>query len=419
MLHHDDEKIRKLLLSGKCGLEKETLRIIKDGSFSKTPHPFPDDKYITRDFCENQLEINTGANDSVHEAFEELLILEKRAADVLLSSDPQEFLWPFSNPPYIKNEEDIPIAEFTGELSDKTRYREYLSEVYGRYKMTFCGIHFNYSLSEELIKTDLEISGMTDPLEHKNRIYLDMAKNLVRNGWIVNVLLSASPLLDGSFFDPNDAGKTVFLDMASVRCSELGYWNKFIPVLDYERMKDYADSIGKYIESGLLSSQTELYYPVRIKPEGENSLERLVRNGADHMEIRNIDLNPFAKGGIEIKDLKFLQLLTVYCASVEAPELSEKEQTDAVINFRNAARFDIEGTKIRLADGDMTGLRRAASELLERMKSFFLPTGTDAGDIIDYQLNKLTPGSRYAERVKEEFSYGFVNKGLLEFIYNK
>ena len=32
----------------------------------------------------------------------------------------REYLWPFSNPPYIINEENVPIAQFTGEQANKT-----------------------------------------------------------------------------------------------------------------------------------------------------------------------------------------------------------------------------------------------------------------------------------------------------------
>ena len=63
----------------------------------------------------------------------------------------REYIWPFSNPPYIRNENDIPVAAFDGQEQFKTVYRDYLSDKYGRYRMAFSGIHVNFSFSEELL----------------------------------------------------------------------------------------------------------------------------------------------------------------------------------------------------------------------------------------------------------------------------
>ena len=133
---------------------------------------------------------------------EELEQHEKKVRQTLLNLPQPEYLWPFSNPPYIKDEDDIPIANFKGPLYDKTVYRDYLAKMYGKYKMTFSGIHVNLSFAEELIDRHIELTGTSKSRrEVKDDIYLDLAKNLVRDGWIINVLLSASPVLDGSFLE--------------------------------------------------------------------------------------------------------------------------------------------------------------------------------------------------------------------------
>ena len=270
MLHYKDPAVAAKFSKYEFGLEKESLRVLGDGTFAHTPHPFPVDKYIVRDFCENQIEINTGVSSNEEDTINELESYERHVREVLRNLPEKEYVWHFSNPPYIKDEEDIPVANFTGPLYDKTLYRDYLAKMYGKYKMTFSGIHVNFSLGEELIMAEYDASRSDLPLrEFKDRLYLDLASNLVSDGWIINVLLSASPVLDGSFLEQGVKGKTDFLGMASVRCSELGYWNLFIPVLDYTGTKAYADSIRKYINDGLITSQTELYYPVRIKPRGQ------------------------------------------------------------------------------------------------------------------------------------------------------
>ena len=147
MIHIEEEYIKEHILDGCFGLEKESLRVLGDGTFSHTLHPFPEDEPIVKDFCENQTEINTAVHKSIRDAIEELQFHSRRIHEKLQQLPRKEYLWLFSNPPYIENERDIPVALFEGENVSKTAYRDYLSDKYGRYKMTFSGIHVNYSIS--------------------------------------------------------------------------------------------------------------------------------------------------------------------------------------------------------------------------------------------------------------------------------
>ena len=157
MLHIESPEIRKCLLQGKFGLEKEGLRVYEDATMAHTPHPFPNDNHITRDFSENQTEINTCAEPSAEGAVLALEAYTRQIRNTISRYPRPEYIWPFSNPPFLAGEEDIPIAQFTGDLASKTSYREYLSGRYGRYKMTFSGIHVNYSFSEELLRKEFSL----------------------------------------------------------------------------------------------------------------------------------------------------------------------------------------------------------------------------------------------------------------------
>ena len=77
----------------------------------------------------------------------------------------------------------------------------------------------------------------------------------------------------------------------------MGYWNEFAPIFDYSSVNAHADNIQKYVDRGLLKAPSELYYPIRLKPRGDNSLEALRRYGVDHIELRMFDLNPLAEVG--------------------------------------------------------------------------------------------------------------------------
>ena len=54
-----EQDVRCSVRQGRLGLEKESLRISQKGRRVRTPHPFPGDAHIVRDFCENHTESNT------------------------------------------------------------------------------------------------------------------------------------------------------------------------------------------------------------------------------------------------------------------------------------------------------------------------------------------------------------------------
>lgn len=416
MLHIENIDVKKHILDGNFGLEKESLRIKEDGTLSHSPHPFADDMHIVKDFCENQTEINTSVHTSAREAIEELEFHNRRIFEKLQSMPEREYLWPFSNPPYIQNESDIPIAVFEGATVSKTAYREYLSAKYGRYKMTFSGIHVNYSFSEELLQADFGLQEEADYQEYKNWLYLELAQKMAVYGWLLVAVTAASPLLDSSFVEKGIYDQDVFTGMASVRCGEMGYWNEFAPILDYHNISAYADSIQKYVDMGLLKAASELYYPIRLKPAGENDLESLCRNGVNHIELRMFDLNPLVSAGVEEMDIIFAQLLMVWLASTPSQPFSEKDQIQAVKNFKNAAHYDLKTVNILTTDGETYSAAHAALKVIDRMKEFYGGLSLDVDEILQFEYEKFTDAdNRYAWKIRKQFGNRYVKKGL-EFV---
>lgn len=413
MLHIENEYIRKHILDGGFGLEKESLRVLENGKFSHTRHPFPGDKHIVKDFCENQTEINTSVHSTIGGAIEELRFHSRRLSEKLGQFPQTEYLWPFSNPPYIENERDIPVAFFEGANVSKMAYRDYLSDKYGRYKMTFSGIHVNFSFAEELLKADFKLQELKDYTEYKNRLYLNLAKQMAAYGWILVAVTAASPIMDSSFMEKGIYNRDVFTGMASVRCSELGYWNEFAPIFDYENIDAYADSIQRYVDKGLLKAASELYYPIRLKPKGENNLDTLRKKGIDHIELRMFDLNPFEETGVEEKDVFFAQLLMVWLAAMVEEPFTQRDQIQAVQNFKNAAHYDLKTVKIMGSDGENGSVAGAAARIIERMKEFYRKLGLDVQDVLEFEAAKFADaGNRYALKIREQFQGGFVKKAL-------
>lgn len=316
----------KHIFDCKIGLEKESLRIDENGRFAQTEHPFLGNLNIDRDFCENQVEIITNPADSPKEAYNEIRRLHRFVVESL--KEKGEYLWLFSNPPYFESEDEIPVAHFTGSLSYKEKYREYLAKKYGKRKMLYSGIHYNFSFGEKLLKELFNESGNTDYFDFVNSLYIRLAKQAVSYSWLIVYLTAASPVFDKSFFAA-DAEKHIDI-YASLRCSEIGYNNHFIPILDYTDLDCYIKSIERYVEHKKIIVPSELYYPVRLKSNGANSLVTLGETGVGHIELRMLDLNPLSDTGIFEEDITFIHLLLLYLAGKEDFEFTDNMQVQAI-----------------------------------------------------------------------------------------
>ncbi|MDD6155265.1 MAG: hypothetical protein PUB39_06910 [Eubacteriales bacterium] len=430
MIEYKDPSTNALLLKGKIGLEEEGLRTTQDGHMSHAPHQFTGEDHITRDFCENQLEVNTDPFDTPEGAYDQLADVISHIQKRLSSLPEPEFIWPFSNPPYINSADDIPIADFKGDEAQKTEYRKYLSEMYGRYIMTFSGCHFNYSFSEELIEASYKAytakpsaaSASAKPLtlrEYRDKLYLDLAKMTSKYGWLLTTVTAASPVMDSSFLDSHEAGKPVFMGMASVRCSELGYWNYFTPTFDYSSLSNYTASIRKYIDNGYLTQPSELYFPIRLKPLGENTLESLEENGINHIELRTLDLNPLVDFGLDLRDIKFARLLLIWLASDVEESLTDAEQIMVAANFKKAAHMDISEARI-MYRSERVRIKEAALDVMDRMIKFYETVFEEGDDrreetlaILDFEAEKLRhPSTRYSLVVKDRFGKDYIGEGL-------
>ena len=410
-LHNEDKIIRMHRMDGMIGLELETHRIDRDGRLAATPHPFTGNKCIDRDFSEDQIEINTLPEIDEEQVMKSLGDKIRHVQKTL--KERGELLWPFSNPPYVESENDIKIAQYYGEEAGYTEYREHLARRYSKYKMLYSGIHFNYSFSEDLIRRNAQLDGAEDFSEYKDRFYLNLAERTIEFSWVIVALLAASPVADNSFYESGCGGSTIFTGSASLRCSEHGYWNQFTPVLSYESIDDYVKSISRYVECGLLIEERELYYPVRLKSTGKYSIDGLIRNGVNHIELRMIDLNPFAADGIDIRDATFIKLFIIWLASIDGEPLTVPQQVQAIQNFKNSAAYDWHTAVVTDTSGHADSLEVHIKRVLERMTDFYSEENEQVKDVLNYQWSKInSKANRYAVRVREEYGKDFMGEGL-------
>lgn len=392
----------EFIFDGNYGLERETMRVTADGALSQSLHPFPDNKNLERDFCENQLELITPVCQSIDELMTSLNALDKQIKSTIAKNN--EYLWINSNPPHIETEADIPIAQFVGANSFKSDYRINLEHRYGKRLMLYSGIHFNFSFSDKFIKSIYDKK--TDFMEFTNALYLRLAKQTSRYSWLLVLLTAASPVYDLSL-ESNYLNGDGFDGYSSRRNSDKGYWNQFIPTLDYTDLKSYIESIENYVQKGALFSAGELYIPIRLKPAGENKLGLLAKNGINHIELRMFDLNPLSPVGVLREDLEFAHYFLIYLLSLPDFEFTEDMQEAAIENHKSAARYNIDEIKI-----DNLSAFDAATDFLDNMSKYFqnIPS---IQENIAYQKRKLTDNKRYCVEVYNRFYKDF-HKSMLE-----
>lgn len=413
MLHIDNPEVKKLLLKGNFGLEKESLRVTPYGFFAQTPHPFPGNHNIVYDYCENQTEINTPVFTSPEEAVESLYGFTKDIQQKLTEMPEPELLWPFSNPPYIRNADDIPNGAFDPNKAYERDYRSHIENRYGKYKMCMCGIHVNFSFADELLQADFACSDFGDFREYKDQLYVDLAANCTAGAWLMTAVTAASPVMDSSYYEVNNLGETLFMGLASTRCSSLGYWNFFSPLLDYTDIKAYTKSIKNYVDMGLIKAPSELYFPIRLKPPGKNLLQRLHDEGVGHIELRMVDLNPLELSGINLLDLKFAHYLLVYLASQPKVDLSLKYQVECIQNFKDAAHYDLDAGKRNLPGIGVMTFAEAGIRVIDRMKEFYKDFPEEVQQVLDFEQSKFyNQKNRYAWKVRQQFGKDFVKRGL-------
>ncbi|MGI2066491.1 glutamate--cysteine ligase [Shewanella sp. MF08487] len=368
-----DTNGRTALLGMLRGIEREALRIEESGYLALNPHPEVlgsalMHSRITTDYSEALLEFIT----PVHHDVEQLLsgLTETHAFSVRHLNGQR--LWPVSMPCYVKDEQQIPVARYgssnTGMM--KTLYRKGLTYRYGALMQIISGVHFNFSVSQELWQRLYDLSDKQ--LSYDDFIsesYFGLIRNYRRLVWVLPYFFGASPALCSSFiknqktdlkFEKTGKG-TLYLPYAtSLRMSDLGYTNKEQEDLNisYNSLPEYLAGInaaikmpsvtfanigvkvdGEYrqLNANVLQIENEFYSPIRAKRvtrSGEKPSEALARAGVEYIEVRALDVNPFSPIGIEMTQVRFLDLFLLYCLLTESPKSDATEEARLGANLK-------------------------------------------------------------------------------------
>nr|WP_301389015.1 glutamate--cysteine ligase [Thalassolituus sp. UBA2590] len=387
------------------GIEKEGLRCGNDGLIAQTPHPKGmgsalTHPAITTDYSEALLEFITPVFTSAHEASAYLETAHRFAYQQMEG----ELIWPASMPCILKGEMSIPIAEYgssnIGRL--KHAYRHGLWHRYGRVMQAISGIHYNFSLPDELLQLLAEQEGQKADKDFVSRRYLGMIRNFRRYGWLLMYLFGASPAVCSTFLDGRKHSlqklhkHTLYAPYAtSLRMSDLGYQNNAqsglvichnslesyidtlskaltIPVAEYEAIGMQEEN-GQYkqLNTNLLQIENEYYSnirPKRVGESGEKPLESLARAGIQYIEVRSTDVNPFLPLGIDVPQMHFMDIFLLWCALQDSSEIDDTEYERIQRNFSKVVYEGRRpGLMLESASGETT-LADWASELLDSMQ---------------------------------------------------
>ena len=192
-----------LVAGGLRGVEKECLRVTPEGFVAQTGHPMTlgsalTSRYITTDYSEALIEFITPPQRSTPATLTYLDDIHGFCYPAI----GEELLWPLSMPCELRAETDIPIARYgsSNVAMMKTVYRRGLGYRYGRRMQAIAGVHFNFSLPDELWPVYGEIEQTRSDAEaFKSEAYLALVRNVRRMDWLLLYLFGASPALATSF----------------------------------------------------------------------------------------------------------------------------------------------------------------------------------------------------------------------------
>ncbi|HEU4852347.1 MAG TPA: glutamate--cysteine ligase [Telluria sp.] len=451
-----EEEHRALLGRGLRGIERETLRVDSSGHLAATPHPVAvgsalTNPQITTDYAEALMEFITPPENDIQHTLARLDSIHR----FVYSRLDGEMLWSQSMPCELPDEPDIEIANYGGSNIGMLKhvYRRGLALRYGKTMQCIAGIHYNYSLPEQLWHLLLASEGVPEerrrPLRDvQSESYIATIRNFRRYSWLLMYLFGASPALSKGFLRHRQhsleqlSDDTLYLPYAtSLRMSDLGYQNDaqaglkpqenslecYVrtlmdavnrPYPPYAALGTKRDGEWIQLNTNVLQIENEYYStirPKRVIRTGERAVQALCNRGVQYIEVRCMDIDPFEPVGISLETGRFLDVFLLYCALEESPPIDEVQSQ---VHAQNFARTVKEGRRPGLTlslDGQEIGLRQWGEQLVETLRPVALLLDDDQRDgphqqALDAQLAKLldpakTPSARVLEEVKELGSF--------------
>ena len=351
------------------GIEKESLRVTPSGALAGTPHPVGlgsplTHPHITTDFSEAQPELITGVHDSATACLAELTDIHRFVHGHL----DDELLWASSMPCILEDDAAIPVGRYGGSNVGRTKtiYRVGLGHRYGRLMQTISGVHYNFSLPPSLWPAVAAARGDAFDSAAPTRGYFALIRNFRRRAWLLAYLFGASPAVCKSFvrrrphtLESFDEGSLYLPHATSLRMGPLGYQSAAQSSLhvSYNSLEAYGETMrdalthpypayeaiglkdgdGNYLQLGtaLLQIENEFYGAIRPKRRarpGERPIQALNARGVEYVEVRCLDLDPFAPVGIDVDTMRFMDVFLLSCLLADSPPDSAEESERMLAN---------------------------------------------------------------------------------------
>lgn len=438
-----------LLAQGLRGIERETLRVDAQGKLMLTPHPVAlgsalTHPLITTDYSESLLEFITPAEQDISIALDKLELIHRFS----YARFGAQMLWNNSMPCELPEEKDIPIAWYgTSHIGMiKHVYRRGLALRYGKSMQCIAGIHYNYSLSEDLWKLLKNDAGDTrSDQDYQSESYIALIRNFHRYSWLLMYLFGASPALSKNFLRGRQhdlaslSDDTLYLPYAtSLRMSDLGYQNNvqdgLVPpynsLLEYMRSLSLAvrkphpayESLGvkkdgewMQINANVLQIENEFYAtirPKRVIKVGERPVEALCARGVQYIEVRCLDVDPFEALGINLQTSRFLDAFLLFCALDESVLTNDTEGEENLSNFALTVKQGRAANLMLQNQGEAISLKNWGEQLIAKITPLAALLDKQAGSnehqlSLQAQLDKLrdpdlTPSARVLAAIRQE-----------------
>ncbi len=349
----------------------------------------------------------------------------------------------------LPGDEQIPIADYgTSRLGQmKTIYRRGLSYRYGRKMQCIAGIHYNYSLHDEVWKALHEQKDACGSLaDYKSARYFSLIRNFRRTSWLLLYLFGAPPAIDKRF--PHDRAQgfaaldedTHYLPYAtSLRMSNIGYTNASAQsalTLDYRTLAEYLQVLSRALNTphppyeaigthrrderiqlnvNVLQLEAEFYStirPKRVAAPGESLLNALEARGVQYIEARCLDIDPFEPNGISSTTASFMDAYLLTCLLDDSPEFTLDSHREAIGNFGRVATTGRQPGLTLSSDGTARPMTDMAHSILEKVHAVAaLLDAIDGGDrhahAVAAQQRKLdhpdsTPSARVVQAMRDQ-----------------
>ena len=382
---------QNLLTGIQRGIEKESLRISTDGTLAQTPHPAAlgsalTHPHITTDFSEALLELITPVSTSI----DQTLALLDNIHRFVYRQLQDEQLWVASMPCILEGDDNIPVAQYgsSNVANMKTIYRKGLGNRYGRLMQTIAGIHYNFSLPENLWDAlQQQDNNRQSRRDYMTESYFKMIRNFRRASWLLIYLYGASPAVCKSFLrgrDDHDLQSfdngTMYLPYGTaLRMGNLGYQSSaqenleicynsienYIHTLrqaitnthpDYEKIGINVNGEYRQLSDALLQIENEFYSPIRPKRvthSGETPLGALRNRGVEYIEVRCVDVNPYLPLGIDADQIRFTDCFLLYCLFDDSPLCDDSDRKRITHNLKAVVNRGREpGLQLQTRNGD-------------------------------------------------------------------